>query len=295
MKTIDLKNLPTNQIYRLLTSSVAPRPIALVSTISETGIPNLAPYSYFNAFSSNPPIVGFSVSLDLTTKAEKHTLLNAHNTGEVVINMVNYDIARQMTISSINYPIDTNEFEKAGFTSISSEIVKPLRIKESPVQMECKVQQIVPFGEEGGAGNLIICQVLKMHIDEAILDDKGNIHPHKIDLVGRMGKAYYVRASGEAIHTIYQPLHHIAIGFEQLPESAKSSSFLTGNELAQLASLTQIPNEKEILALEQKEATKALIASGNVLEKLHLRAKSLLASEQKIEAAHLVWLAEKLK
>ncbi|MEM9888639.1 MAG: flavin reductase family protein [Bacteroidota bacterium] len=292
MKTYDVAQLSTGEIYQLLTAVVAPRPIAFVSTVSEKGIPNLAPYSYFNAFSSDPPIVIFSSNIQASEPAKKDSLRNAESTGEVVINMVNYQIARQMAITNVSFPAEVNEFEKAGLTPIASEVVKPYRVKESPIQMECKVQQIIPLGTRSGAGNLVVCEVVKLHVDRSILDEKGRVHPHRVDLMGRLGQAYYVRASGESIHTIYQPRNKICIGYEQLPESAKKSGILTGNDLGQLAGLLAIPSQSEIEYMKSNDSIKELVVGAQAIENLHRRAKKLLASEKTMEAAALIWLAE---
>ncbi|MEM1324506.1 MAG: flavin reductase family protein [Bacteroidota bacterium] len=295
MKTFDFQQLSTGDIYQLMIGVIAPRPIAFVSSISENGIPNLAPYSYFNAFSSDPPIVVFSSNLQAADPHKKDTLRNAEATREVVINMVNYDIVRQMAISSIAFDAEVSEFEKAGLTPIASEVVRPFRVKESPVQMECSVQQILPLGTAAGAGNLVVCEILKLHIDETILDEKGRINPHRIDLMGRMGRTYYVRSSGEAIHSIYQSRQQLTIGFDALPNSAKLSTVLTGNDLAQLAGLEVAPHRAELLKLQDDKLAQSLLQSETPRHALHLRAKKLLASEQVEQAAQFVWLADQLE
>ena len=182
MKTIDPKSIPTADFHQYLLGAVAPRPIAFVSTVDEQGHPNLAPYSFFNAFSSNPPILVFSSNRRVANNTTKDTLHNAQATGEVVVNVVSYTIVRQMAVASIEFSPEVNEFEKSGLTPIPSELVKPFRVKESPVQMECKVRQILPLGDLGGAGHLIVCEILRMHIDEQVLDENGRIDPHRIDL-----------------------------------------------------------------------------------------------------------------
>ena len=227
MRTIIPGKIPVKDMHQYLLGTVSPRPIAFVSTVNEDGQPNLAPYSFFNVFSSNPPIAVFSSNRRVSDNTTKDTLHNVKATGECVINAVTYDIVRQMTVASVGYDSDVNEFEKAGLTAISSDVVKPFRVKESPAHMECKVREIIPLGEHGGAGHLIVCDVVRMHIAESVID--GNrIDPHKMDLMGRMGRAYYVRASGDAVQTIVQSVVAIAIGFDNLPQSVINSTILTG-------------------------------------------------------------------
>ncbi|HRK26810.1 MAG TPA: flavin reductase [Chitinophagales bacterium] len=247
MLTITPGAIPTADLHQYLLGAVAPRPICFASTISPEGIPNLAPYSFFNMFSSNPPIAVFSSNRRVGNNTTKDTLANVLATREVVINVVTYDIVRQMALCSIDYPPQISEFEKAGFTPLPSQLVKPFRVKESPVQMECKVTDIISLGEKPGAGNLVVCQVLLMHISETVLDEQQRIDPHKIDLMARMGRAFYCRASGNAIHHIYQPFNKIGIGFDQLPPTIRHSAVLTGNHLAQLAAFTQLPDADAVL------------------------------------------------
>ena len=262
--------IPTVDLHQFILGSVAPRPIAFVSTLDENGKANLAPYSFFNAFSSNPPIVVFSSNRRVADNSTKDTLHNIRETGEAVINVVNYEIVRQMTLTSIEYESAISEFDKSGLTPISSSMVKPFRVKESPVQMECRVKEIITLGDQGGAGHLIICDVLCMHINEDVLSEKGRIDPHKIDLMGRMGRFYYVRASGNAVHEIMQRVNEKGIGFDALPESLRTSKFLTGNEIAELAACTTLPDSKTLDALRaDKEILKAL-EKGKQTDSLHL-------------------------
>jgi flavin reductase (DIM6/NTAB) family NADH-FMN oxidoreductase RutF len=245
MLTIDPSQIATKDLHQYILAAVAPRPIAFASTISADGVPNLAPYSFFNAFSSNPPILIFSSNRRVANNTTKDTLKNVEDTGEVVINVVSHRISRQMALTSIEYPPEIDEFEKAGFTPLPSDLVRPYRVAESPVQMECVVEQIQPLGEGGGAGNLIFCRIVRMHISEEILSDTGRIDPHKIDLMGRMGRFYYARASGSAIEEIVQEVTRIGIGFDGLPEAIRHSHILTGNELARLATLPGLPSAEE--------------------------------------------------
>lgn len=292
MKVIDPATCPINQLHQYLVGSVAPRPIAFVSTVDEAGRPNLAPYSFFNVFSSNPPTLVFSSNRKVRDGQTKDTLHNVKKTEEVVINLVSYPIVRQMAIASIAYPPGVNEYEKSGLTPIPADLVKPFRVKESPVHFECKVQQIIKLGDEGGAGHLIICRILRIHLAERILDDSGMISPHKIDLMGRMGKSYYARASGEAIYSIFQPVGRIGIGYDRLPTSARQSHILTGNNLGQLAGLITPPKTEALEMIKKEKEVRKILTSERSVEKLHIYAQKLLAQEEVEQAAALVWLGE---
>lgn len=239
------KELSTAKLHGYLLSAVAPRPIAFASTIDKDGNPNLSPFSYFNVFSTNPPILIFSPSRRVRDNTTKHTLENAEAVNEVVINVVNYDIVQQMSLSSTEYPNGVNEFEKAGLTMLKSDLVKPFRVAESPIQLECKVNEIVKLGTEGGAGNLIICEVLKFHISETILDADGVVDQEKLDLVARAGGNYYSRAK-DGFFEIPKPLTTLGIGVDALPEVIKNSPILTGNNLGMLANVEALPTLKEI-------------------------------------------------
>ena len=276
MRVVDPKNTPTKDLHQYLLAAVSPRPIALASTIDENGQVNLAPYSFFNCFSSNPPILVFSSNRRVKNNTTKDTLHNIERTKEVVIHSVTYPIVRQMTLSSIEYPSDMNEFEKAGFTAIPADLVKPPRVKESPVHMECKVRDIITLGESGGAGHLIICDMVRMHISEAIFDVDGKINPHKLDMMGRMGRSYYVRASGDAVHRIYQPVLELGIGFDGLPKRVRESKILSGNQLSQLANLMALPSEAELSVLREDENVRKLLEKDDSEKSLHQYAKDLI-------------------
>lgn len=235
MAVIDPKNIATRDLHQFLVASVAPRPIAFVSTKDKEGHRNLAPYSFFNVFSSNPPILVFSSNRRVVDNTTKDTLANIEATMECVVNVVNHDIVRQMAVTSVQFDTGVDEFEKSGLTPIASEVVKSDRVAESPVQMECKVREIIALGDQGGAGHLILCDIVRMHIKDEIIDENGRIDPHKIDLMGRLGRAYYSRASGDAVHTIVQPVTTMVIGYDELPDLAKNSDALTANELGMLA------------------------------------------------------------
>jgi flavin reductase (DIM6/NTAB) family NADH-FMN oxidoreductase RutF len=247
MLHIDPKEISTKDLHQYMVSAVAPRPIAWASTVDEDGNPNLAPYSFFNAFSSNPPILVFSSNRRVQGNTTKDTLHNIEKTREVVINVVSYNVVRQMAVTSVEFPKDINEFEKAGVTMLPSENVRPFRVKESPVHFECQVSDIIPLGENGGAGHLIICHVVKLHIDENVLDEQGRIDVHKIDLAGRMGRTFYSRNSGDAVFSVNQSQTEMVIGFDALPQRIKNSKILTGNDLGQLAGIKNIPTAEEII------------------------------------------------
>ncbi|MFK7796978.1 MAG: flavin reductase family protein [Aureispira sp.] len=284
MRSITPGEIATKDLHQFIVGAVAPRPIAFVSTVDEQGVANIAPYSFFNAFSSNPPVLVFSSNRRVDNNETKDTLHNVKLHQEVVVNVVNYNIVRQMALAGIAYPANIDEFDKSGLTPLKSEEVQPFRIKESPVQFECKVSEIITLGEHGGAGHLIICQVVKLHIDEAVLDGD-RIDPHKLDLVGRLGRAYYVRASGDSIFDVYQSVLKPALGFDQLPEHLRNSTVLTGNELAQLAGLYDFPSEELIQELLQSnEITQILISveepNEELLEGLHQLVRTTLQEGQ---------------
>jgi flavin reductase (DIM6/NTAB) family NADH-FMN oxidoreductase RutF len=277
MIKIDPQTTPIPDFYQFMIASIAPRPIAFVSTVDDEGLPNLAPFSFFNAFSSNPPIFVFSAARRVREGTTKDTLSNIEDTMECVINVVSYDIVHQMTLTSINYPKGTSEFTKAGLTPIPSDLVKPFRVKESPVQFECRVNQIIPLGTEGGAGHLIICQVLRMHVSEKVMDDdKKRIDPQKINLVGRLGRSFYTRTTGSATFEIARAERPLAIGFDGLPKSILKSDVLTGNNIAQIASLVELPSKEDVLAIKKDNRIQKALFSGNILRGLHLLAQEEL-------------------
>ena len=274
MKSFAPKDLTTPQLHSYLLSAVAPRPIAFASTIDAEGNPNLSPFSFFNVFSANPPILIFSPARRVRDNTTKHTLENVEATKEVVINVVNHDIVQQMSLSSTEYALGVNEFTKAGLTMLKSDVVKPFRVAESPVQMECKVNEIVKLGTEGGAGNLIICEVVKMHINEAVLDENGAIDQVKLDLVSRAGGSFYSRAKS-GFFEIPKPLTTLGIGVDALPEEVRQSKILSGNDLGLLANVEKLPSKNEIKAFN--------CGFKNQTEK-HQEAKRLLESEMVTEA-----------
>ena len=293
MKSINPNEIPTAQLHQYLVSSVNPRPIALVSTIDGEGAPNLAPYSFFNVFSSNPPILVFSSNRKVKNNKTKDTLHNVRESREVVINVVSHEIVRQMTVASIEYPPDTSEFEKTGFTPLESEKVRPFRVAESPVQMECTVKDIIPLGDQGGAGHLVLCELEMMHISEKVLDDQGRISPYKIDLMGRLGRAFYVRVNGDAIERIYQPMNQLGLGYDALPSSIKDSQVLSANNIGQLASMPEWPTEEKIHSYRERLDIKEILSSESAFTTLHEKAKGLLNGlDAKDEAMVLLLLAD---
>jgi len=245
MPSIDPKSLSTSKLHSYLLSAVAPRPIAFASTIDAEGNPNLSPFSFFNVFSANPPILIFSPARRVKDNTTKHTLQNVELTKEVVINVVNYDMVHQMSLSSTEYAKGVNEFEKAGLTMLKSDIIEPFRVAEAPVQFECKVNDIMVLGEEGGAGNLVICEVLKLHIDDDVLDENGNINQNKLDLVARAGGSLYSRAK-KGFFEIPKPLSTLGIGVDSFPDHVKHSMILTGNNLGMLGNIESLPAEDEV-------------------------------------------------
>lgn len=247
MPSFDPKSLSTSKLHGLLLSAVSPRPIAFASSLDVNGNANLSPFSFFNVFSANPPILVFSPARRVKDNSVKHTLKNIMASKEVVINVVNFEMVHQVSLSSTEYPEGVNEFEKAGLTMLKSEVVKPYRVAESPIQFECKVNDIIELGKEGGAGNLIICEIVKFHIDEDVLDEDGSINQVKLDLVARAGGSYYSRAK-KGFFEIPKPLSTLGIGVDNFPEEVRNSMVLTGNDLGMLGNVETLPTEAEVNA-----------------------------------------------
>ena len=281
MFTINPKEIKTSLFHSYMLSAIAPRPIAFASTIDKDGNPNLSPFSFFNAFGSHPPIVIFSPARRVRDNTTKHTLENVHEVKEVVINVVNYAMVQQASLASTEYPKGVNEFAKAGFTPIESVMIKPFRVKESPVQMECKVLNVIETGQEGGAANLVVCEILLMHISESILTEDKKIDQQKIDLVARMGFDWYCRASGSALFEVPKPNIKIGIGIDQIPEKIRLSKVLTGNDLGKLGNVEMLPTADDVESYKQSEQFKTLIRGfgknqEESEEKIHKLAKSIL-------------------
>ncbi|WP_025664438.1 flavin reductase family protein [Aquimarina megaterium] len=275
MITIDPSEVTTGKLHGLILGAIGPRPIAFASTMDVNGNANLSPFSFFNVFSANPPILIFSPARRVRDNTTKHTLENAKSTKEVVINIVNYDIVQQMSLSSTEYPEGVNEFVKSGLTMVPSEKVRAYRVGESPVQFECKVNQVVPMGTEGGAGNLIICEVVLMHINENVMDENNRIDQHKIDQVARMGGNWYSRAN-MGMFEVPKPLSSIGIGVDALPEEVRNSTVFTGNDLGKLGNVEGMPTKSEALEfVNNHNDIKDKIQEANLIE-IHKFAKQYL-------------------
>jgi len=246
MLKFDPSLITSQRLHQIILGSVAPRPIAFASTVDKEGVVNLSPFSFFNAFGVNPTTLIFSPSRRGRDNTTKHTYENIKEVPEVVINIVSYDMVEQMSLASTEYPRGTNEFIKAGFTALASEKIRPFRVAESPVQYECKVRQVIETGDGGGAANLIICEVLLVHVNEDILDDKGSIDPEKIKLVGRMGGDYYVRAFGNSLFKVAKPLDRLGMGIDMLPEFIRDSHVFSGNDLGKLGNIEHLPQENDL-------------------------------------------------
>ena len=244
--SIDPNDISTTEIQKILQAAVAPRPIALASTVDADGNINLSPFSFFNVFSANPPIMIFSPARRVRDGSSKHTLENALETKEVVINIVNFAMVEQMSLSSTEYEKDVNEFIKSGLNSQASIKVKPPRVVESPVSFECVVNDIIPLGDKGGAGNLIVAKVVHIHIDRNYLNPRGAIKTQELDLVGRMGENWYTRAHGPSLFEIPKPVSGISIGVDQLPKHIFKTNILSGNNIGRLGNVKKIPTEEEI-------------------------------------------------
>ena len=283
MTSFEPKNCSIPQLQRLLSSSVAPRPIALASTICSEGQPNLSPFSFFNVFSTNPPILIFSPARRVRDNSTKHTLQNVEKVKEVVINVVSYDIIQQMSLSSTEYEKNINEFKKAGLKMLKSDLVKPFRVAESPVQMECKVNDIIPLGTQNGAGNLVICQVLKIHVCDRVLNDSNEIDQEKLDLVARGGGSYYIRAR-EGFLEIPKPLRSKGIGVDMLPGHIQNSSILTGNDLGILGNVEEIPSLKIVAEFWAKSEQKELKNILKTTDDKHLKAKEFIQNKDVFKA-----------
>lgn len=295
MLTILIKDLTTPELHNYLQYAIAPRPICFASTVDKEGNVNLSPFSFFNLFSTNPPICVFSPSRRVRDNTTKHTLENILEVPECVINMVNYDMVHQTSLASVEYPKGTNEFIKAGFTSIASELVRPPRVAESPVQFECVVNEVKALGNGKGAGNLVIAEIKLMHIDESILDADGKIDQEKIDLVARLGGDWYCRVTKDNLFKVAKPVRSIGIGVDAIPYAIRNSKILTGNNLGQLGNVEALPTDEEIEAYSQsaeiKEILDATIGDSQTREvQLHLKAKQLL-DEDRVNEAWMVLMA----
>ena len=292
--TVDPEKLSTARLHNYLLSSVAPRPIALVSSSDMEGNINLSPFSYFNVFGANPPILIFSPARRVRDNTTKHTLENARANPDVVVNMVDYAMVEQMSLSSTEYAAWVDEFVKSGLTKISSETMQVPRVAESPVAFECRVEQIVETGVEGGAGNLVICRVLRIHIREDLLDKDQEIDPKKLDLVARMGGNWYCRTGMENMFEIPKPVKTHGIGVDQLPNSARNSTILSGNDLGRLGNMPKLPEARQIdqIRVELEKDGLFEIDRQELLIRVHTMVKECLRRGENEKALALLWLAE---
>lgn len=255
------EDLSTGALHACLLNGIAPRPIAFVSTIDQAGNVNLSPFSFFNIFGSNPPTLIFSPARRVRDNTTKHTLENIHEVMECTVNIVDFAMVEQMSLASTEYGKGVNEFIKSGLTEIKSDLVGPPRVGESPLSMECKVQQVIATGSEGGSGNLIIAEVIKVHLRADVCNDQNLLDEDKLDLVGRMGGSYYVRASGKALFEIPKPIRTTGIGVDRLPEHVRNSSILTGNDLGRLGNLEAIPDKVTLDRLRSDEKLATLLVN----------------------------------
>lgn len=292
IKTVCPADVPPNEFYRYMIGTIGPRPIAFASTVAADGTVNLSPFSFFNLFGYNPPTLVFAPTINRHGH-KKHTLLNLEEVGEVVINVVNYAMVEQMSLASAEFERGVNEFGKAGFTAVPSDLVRPPRVAESPAVFECVVKQIIASGEGPGAGHLVICEVVAGHFHEAIFTEKGTVDPHQIDLVARMGGDWYCRAQGDALFEVARP--QTGIGVDTIPADIRNSAILSGNDLGKLGSIAQLPTAEEVTTFQQSGALTELIDEARngcqyLPDLLHLRAKNLL-TERKVKEAWLTLLA----
>lgn len=295
MHTIKVSDLKTAELQNYLQYAIAPRPICFVSTIDKEGRVNLSPFSFFNMFSTNPPICIFSPARRVRDNTTKHSLENVLEVPECVINIVNYDMVQQTSLASVEYPKGVNEFVKAGFTELKSDLVKPPRVAESPVQLECLVKEVISLGNEAGAGNLVLAEIKLIHIQEDILDENGKIDQEKIDLVARLGGDWYCRVTANNLFQVEKPVRTIGIGVDAIPSSIKNSDILTGNNLGQLGNVEQLPTDQEIEEFQFDQELR-LILNATIgdnrtrTHELHRYAKNLL-EQGKVQDAWKVLLS----
>ena len=259
MLTLNTSDLTPVQLQNYLQYAIAPRPICFASTIDAAGNINLSPFSFFNLFSANPPVCIFSPARRVRDNTTKHTLENVLEVKECVINIVDYAMVQQTSLASTEYGKGVNEFEKAGFTMLPSQLVKPPRVAEAPVQLECIVTQVIPLGDKNGAGNLVLAEIKLIHIKEEILDSEGKIDQAKIDLVARLGGDWYCRVTPENLFKVAKPLTTLGIGVDALPASVRNSTVLTGNDLGMLGNLENLPTTEEIDAMQGNSNVKDIL------------------------------------
>jgi flavin reductase (DIM6/NTAB) family NADH-FMN oxidoreductase RutF len=291
MLKLNTSDLSPVEIQSVLNSAVAPRPVCFASTIDKEGNVNLSPFSYFNLFSVNPPTCVFSPSRRVRDNTTKHTLENIREVAECVINIVNYNMVQQVSLASVEYPKGVNEFIKAGFTMLPSEMVRPPRVAESPVQLECVVKDIAHLGHGAGAGNLVIAEVKLIHISETVLGDNGKIDQRKMDHVARLGGDWYCRVTGDNLFEVAKPVRTVGIGVDAIPFAIRNSKVLTGNNLGQLGNVEILPSAEEIELYKSSFEIADLLNSDDAEMQIHLKAKQLL-DECKVMDAWKVLLAK---
>ncbi|MES2873018.1 MAG: flavin reductase family protein [Bacteroidota bacterium] len=289
MLSLNPSDLTTLELQNYLQYAIAPRPICFVSTIDKAGNVNLSPFSFFNLFSTNPPVCVFSPARRVRDNTTKHSLENVLEVPECVINIVNYDMVRQTSLTSVEYPKGVNEFIKAGFTQLQSDLVKPPRVAESPVQMECIVKQVIPLGDGAGAGNLVVTEIKLIHIREEILNDSGKIDQAKIDLVARLGGDWYCRVTKENLFQVEKPVRTLGIGVDSIPAAIRNSDILTGNNLGQLGNVESMPSDEEIAQFQSDPELKQIVDATigdhtNRERELHQYARKLLEDGKVAEA-----------
>jgi flavin reductase (DIM6/NTAB) family NADH-FMN oxidoreductase RutF len=287
--SLNPSDLETRELHAYLLGAVGPRPIAFASTIGADGQPNLAPFSFFNVFSANPPVLIFSPARRVRDNTTKHTLENVQQNREVVINVVSYDMVQQMSLASTEYGKGVNEFKKAGFTMLPSEKIEPFRVAESPVQFECKVTKVMALGKEGGAGNLIFSEVVKIHISNSILDKDGRIDPFKLDLVSRLGGNWYSRAAA-GLFEVPKPLSSLGVGVDAIPLQIRQSKILSGNDLGMLGNVDSLPSAQEVQQFLKSNMEARSVLSADDPEQVHKKAKEYL-EQNDVNAAWNLLLA----
>ena len=280
--TLDPQKISSGDLYGYLSTAVAPRPIAFVSTVDKEGRVNLSPFSYFNVFSTRPPILVFSPIRRGRDGSAKDTLNNVQEVAEVTINIVNYAMVEQMSLTSTEYATGINEFEKGGVTEVASEVVRPPRVGEAPVSFECRVNEVIALGAGGGAGNLVVCEVLRIHLDEAMVDGEGHLDTRKLDLVARMGGSDYCRVTRESLFEIAKPLRTCGMGVDQLPAHIRNSDVLTGNNLGRLANQERLPDAETVDRVRSLPEVQRARRRGTV--QLHELAQRYLGEGRAVEA-----------
>jgi flavin reductase (DIM6/NTAB) family NADH-FMN oxidoreductase RutF len=286
IKKISPSEMEGPQLHKFILGSVAPRPIAFASTVDKDGNPNLSPFSFFNAFGVNPTTLIFSPSRRGRDNTTKHTYQNVKEVPEVVINVVNFEMVQQASLASTEYPKGVNEFIKAGFTPLPSETIRPFRVKESPVQFECKVREVIETGDQGGAANLVICEINLIHFHENVIGENGLPEPEKLRLVGRHGGNYYTTAFGASLFEVEKPLARLGIGIDSLPEKIRFSKVLTGNDLGKLGNIENLPDQKQVNEIMKDKSVTSLLEELKD-DPIHLEEELQLLAKKWLEAGRV--------